>query len=88
MSHGVPVVATRVGGIPEIVADGETGRLVSPDRPGELAEALAQLLLDPERARRWGEAGWRRFRERFTAQRFVEETENLLLGLLQDRRAA
>lgn len=54
---GLPVVASRVGGIPEAVAEGETGLLVDPDSEGELFEALKRLLSDPEAMRRMGEAG-------------------------------
>jgi glycosyltransferase involved in cell wall biosynthesis len=50
-ASGLPVVASRVGGLPEIVADGETGLLVEPENPAALAEALSQLLRDPERRR-------------------------------------
>ncbi len=54
---GLPVVASRVGGIPEAVAEGETGLLADPDAESELFEALKRLLSDPEAARRMGEAG-------------------------------
>ncbi len=57
MAFGLPVVATAVGAIPEIVADGETGLLVPPRDPAALAAACAALLADPARARRMGEAG-------------------------------
>jgi glycosyltransferase involved in cell wall biosynthesis len=57
MAVGVPVVATTVSGIPEVVTDGETGRLVLPQRPDLLADALAQLLTDPAARTRLGEAG-------------------------------
>ena len=59
MAVGVPVVATTVSGIPEVVTDGETGRLVLPQRPDLLADALAQLLTDPAARTRLGEAGRR-----------------------------
>lgn len=51
---GLPVVASRVGGIPEVIADGETGILVPPDSPRELARALQALLDDPDRRRVMG----------------------------------
>jgi len=56
-SFGKPVVATNVGGLPEVVVDGETGTLVDPQQPDQLAEACARLLDDPRRARRLGENG-------------------------------
>jgi glycosyltransferase involved in cell wall biosynthesis len=59
MAAGVPVVATTVSGIPEVVTDGKTGRLVPPQRPDLLAGALAQLLTDPAARTRLGEAGRR-----------------------------
>jgi glycosyltransferase involved in cell wall biosynthesis len=57
MAAGLPVVASRVGGLAEQVVDGETGVLVSPGDADELAGALARLLRDPELRRRLGEAG-------------------------------
>jgi len=56
----LPVVATRVGGVSEAVLDGETGLLVPPGDPGALADACLELLADPERRQRMGQAG-RRF---------------------------
>jgi glycosyltransferase involved in cell wall biosynthesis len=56
MAAGRPVVATRVGGVPEIVADGVTGRLVEPDRADALAMALEALLADRPLAQRLGRA--------------------------------
>ena len=49
MYFGLPVVATRVGGIPEVVVDGQNGHLIPPDDPDALARAIAALLGDPER---------------------------------------
>lgn len=63
---GVPVVATAVGGTPEVVADGATGLLVPPGDPLALSDALLQLLRDPALRSRMGAAGRRRMRERFT----------------------
>jgi glycogen synthase len=60
MASGIPVVASRVGGIPEIVEDGRTGLLVPPGEPDRLADALRTLRDDPGFARRMGDAGRRR----------------------------
>jgi alpha-maltose-1-phosphate synthase len=60
MACATAVAASRTGGIPEVVADGETGLLVPPDDPGALAEALNALLRDPERAWAMGQAGRKR----------------------------
>jgi glycosyltransferase involved in cell wall biosynthesis len=69
MACRLPVVATRVGGLPEAIEDGRTGALVPPGRPAELAAALLTLLADPELARRMGEAGRSRVEARFSAGR-------------------
>jgi glycosyltransferase involved in cell wall biosynthesis len=63
MAWGRPVVATRVGGLPELVVDGETGRLVPPADAAALAQALLDLIADPAGRQRMGRAG----RERFLA---------------------
>lgn len=63
---GVPVVATAVGGTPEVVADRETGFLVSPGSPIAIAEGVSTLLRDPSLANRMGSAGRERMRTRFT----------------------
>jgi glycosyltransferase involved in cell wall biosynthesis/2-polyprenyl-3-methyl-5-hydroxy-6-metoxy-1,4-benzoquinol methylase len=75
MAAGRPVVASAVGPIPEVVADGESGLLVEPGNPRALAEALLRLLEDPELAARLGETGRRRVAERFSLDRMVAETE-------------
>jgi glycosyltransferase involved in cell wall biosynthesis len=76
---GVPVVATRVGGTPEAVRDGETGTLVEESGPEQLAEAIAVFLRDRDRARAAGEAG------RMFAQRFAPDTvATRLFGLLAE----
>ena len=67
MAIGLPVVATRVGGIAELVQDGVTGLLVEPDDVDGLANALAALVDDPERRAAMGRSGIRRIAERFDA---------------------
>ena len=74
MCYGRAVVATAAGGIPEAVEDGVTGRVVPPRDPQALASALVEVLLDPPRREAMGAAGRRRFLERFTAERMVDET--------------
>jgi glycosyltransferase involved in cell wall biosynthesis len=68
MARGKPVVATRVGGIPEMVEDGVTGLLVPPADEAALAHAMKAMLSDSARAARWGEAAQNRVRERFTPE--------------------
>ena len=75
---GKPVVATRVGGIPEVVRDGETGRLVAPEDPEALAEAIVTLLRDREMAARMGAAALPWARERFSVEVMVNAWASLL----------
>ncbi|MCZ6694905.1 MAG: glycosyltransferase [Acidobacteria bacterium] len=77
MAVGRPVVATRVGGIPEVVLDGQTGTLVPPGDPTALAAACLDLLSDGERAARFGEAGRDRARAEFSIDRLVNDTAAL-----------
>ncbi|MGH3104853.1 MAG: glycosyltransferase family 4 protein [Gaiellaceae bacterium] len=70
----LPVVATRVSSIPEIVTDGETGLLVAPDDPDSLAAALRRLLADPGLRSRLGTAGRARARESFSVERMARRT--------------
>lgn len=72
MAQGKPVVATAVGGTPELVLDGETGLLVPPGDVEALRGALAQILDDRERARRLGSAGRDRVRMSFSASAMNE----------------
>jgi glycosyltransferase involved in cell wall biosynthesis len=74
MGAGLPVVATRVGGVPEVVDDGVSGLLVPPRDPGALAVAVGSLLGDAGRRAEMGEAGKRRVREQFSEARLVAAT--------------
>ena len=86
MAAGVPVVATRVGGNPEVVADGMTGLLVPPRNPEALANAISRLLQDPGLARRFGQAGRHRVAEHFSIDQMVSKTERLYLSLLERKQ--
>lgn len=72
-----PVVATDVDGTPEVVRDGQTGHLVPPANPAELARAIIALLRDPDGARRMGQAGRDWVLTRFDVDRHVEATADV-----------
>ncbi|CAN5762239.1 glycosyltransferase family 4 protein [soil metagenome] len=82
LACGVPVVATSVGGVPEVVDDGATGLLVEPGRPEALAEALEALLRDPDRRRAMGKEGRRVAAERFDVETMVRATEAVYAEVL------
>jgi glycosyltransferase involved in cell wall biosynthesis len=73
MAEGLPVVATSVGGVPELVVDGQTGYLVPPSDVAALTQRLRVLILDPKRRQAMGVAGWQRVREHFSIDRMVAE---------------
>ncbi|MCY3968303.1 MAG: glycosyltransferase family 4 protein [Acidobacteria bacterium] len=81
MGDAVPVIASAVSGIPEVVVDGETGWLVPPERSSALADALIAATLDPDESRRRGEAGGRRLDRRYrpghAAERWLEALERV-----------
>jgi glycosyltransferase involved in cell wall biosynthesis len=87
MASGVPVVASSVGGIPELVIDEETGLLVEPGDPQALAKAIAQMLDDRELRHRFGMAGRERARELFDPKRWCREHVDLYKRLLSEREA-
>jgi len=74
MLAGLPVVATRVSAVPEVVAEGETGLLVEPGDDAGVAEALGALLADRARAAALGGAGLERARNEFSVARMTERT--------------
>jgi glycosyltransferase involved in cell wall biosynthesis len=83
MAAGVAVVATAVGGNPEIVDDGTTGILIPPRDAGAIAHAITQILSNPENAARMGSAGRERIERRFSMGRAVHETQRLYTSLLE-----
>jgi starch synthase len=82
MACATAVVASRTGGIPEVVADGETGLLVPPDEPEPLADALNVLLRDPDRAAAMGQAGRKRAVAEFGWQAIAAQTAELYAELV------
>lgn len=84
MSMEKPIVATTVGGIPEIIEDGTTGFLIPPDDPGALAEKLIHLANDEERRRRMGTQGRRTVVTRFTEERYVGRVVESLIRFARD----
>ena len=74
MAYGRPVVASAVGGLLDLVVDGETGLLVPPRDPAALRAALEKLLADPALRQRLGAAGRERIRERFTWEAAADAT--------------
>jgi glycosyltransferase involved in cell wall biosynthesis len=78
MAHGIPVVATRITGVPEAVTDGVEGLLVSPARPDELAAALVRIAADPDLAARMGEAGARRIASELSHEASISQIEQAL----------
>ena len=84
MSVARPVIATRVGGVPEAVEDGGTGILVPPDRPFEMAPALVALARDPARAKQLGCAGRARQQRSFSIEAMTRGYADLLATLGPD----
>lgn len=80
---GLPVVATRHAGIPEVVIDGETGFLVDEQDVAGMAAAMAQLVAQPQLAARLGECGRRRVQESFTIDHHLRQVSALLLEVIE-----
>jgi glycosyltransferase involved in cell wall biosynthesis len=79
MSHGLPVVCSRIGGLPEIVEDGKTGLLYEPGNADELADRIRTLWHNPALCQKMGEAGLRKVREDYAAERLIDR----LLGIYE-----
>jgi glycosyltransferase involved in cell wall biosynthesis len=81
MAMGIPVVASNASALPEIVAPGQTGLLVSPGDAGELADAITTILSGPKRAAEMGRAGRERVRTEFPVERMAKRTSDLYHSL-------
>jgi glycosyltransferase involved in cell wall biosynthesis len=77
MAIGLPVIATRVGGLPEAVVDGETGLLVPPADPAALGAAIGRLRADPGLRKRMGENGRRRAQQHFSLDAYLRKMEGV-----------
>jgi len=88
MASGIPIVATRVGGNPELVDDGVTGRLVPPSEPESMASAILGYFNDPATARRHGRAARQVAVKRFSLERMVKDYLSLYDGILRGRNPA
>jgi glycosyltransferase involved in cell wall biosynthesis len=86
MASGLPVVATRVGGIPDLIRDGVDGVLVDPGRPEQLAEALASLIASPDLRSRMGQAARERVENRYDVARLRARLSELYARAATDRR--
>jgi glycosyltransferase involved in cell wall biosynthesis len=87
MAAELPVIATRVGGIPEIVTEGETGLLVPPADANALANAVRTLLAHPDRMRRMGERGRDDAMSRFSTAAWVSRLDAVYQDVLKGQRS-
>ena len=85
MATGIPVVATAVGSIPEMLESGKEGVLIPSGDTEALTEAIVSLARDPERRTRMGQAGRKKAEERYSESRMVEGYANLCRSLLEGR---
>jgi glycosyltransferase involved in cell wall biosynthesis len=85
MAARLPVVATAVGGTPEVVVDGVTGLLVPPRDPAALAEAITRLLRDPQLRQQMGQAGQERVKAQFNIATTIRRTEALYQQLIEEK---
>jgi glycosyltransferase involved in cell wall biosynthesis len=85
MAAGCPVVATHVGGLPDLIADERTGRLVSPRDPKALANVILELVRNPEAARELGQNAREVVRKRFTETRLIGDMDHLYSQLLEEK---
>lgn len=85
MLHRLPVIATKVGGLQDIVVDNETGFLIPPNSPQEIAEKIQYLIDFPETSKSMGENGYERAMEHYTADRYCRKVEDLYLELLKKK---
>ncbi|MFC0263497.1 glycosyltransferase [Fontibacter flavus] len=85
MFFRLPVIGTKVGGLQDIVVDNQTGFLIPPNSPQEIAEKIQYLIDFPETSKSMGENGYERAMEHYTADRYCRKVEDLYLELLKKK---
>ena len=86
MAAGKPVISTNVGGVGDLILDGDNGLLVPANDPAALAEAIVYLLKNPERRKMMGAAGREKAYPRFDKNRLLGDIEKLYQGLVAVER--
>jgi len=85
MAMELPIVATNVGGTPEVIVDNQTGLLIPPANPHAISEAIQYLFHNPDDRKIMGQAGRNRVFQHFTASKMVQQTINLYYQLLLEK---
>ena len=85
MASARPIVATKVGGVPDIVHDGKNGYLVASSDEEDFSQKLMDLIKDPEKRRRFGKYGRNIVKSRFSKERLIKDTEKLYNNILKSQ---
>lgn len=85
MLHHLPVIATKVGGLQNVVVHDETGILIKPNQPKDIALAVSKLYNDPQLLDSFADKGFKRAMDNYTEERYVKEVEALYLELLRSK---
>lgn len=86
MAMGKPVIATRVGGVPEVVEDGVSGILVESENPNALSDGIISLLKNKERMKKMGDAGRKIVEGKYSVEAMVERMYNFYESLIRERK--
>lgn len=86
MLHQLPVIATRVGGLQNVVADGKTGILIQPNQPQKIADSIIELHESKELVQRFAKNGYQRAMENYTEERYVKDVRTLYSDLLSKKK--
>ena len=84
MACGCTTIYSQRGSGPELIEDGRDGLLIDPDQPAQISESILRVLQDDDLARRLGEKGWERVRDRFTTQQIVSENERFYRQCIEE----
>jgi glycosyltransferase involved in cell wall biosynthesis len=83
MSMQTPVIATNIGGPSEIITDGQDGILIEPNKPAQLAETILQMLDNPDRRQKIGNAARKTIEERYDNKKIVKQVERIYETILK-----